>query len=117
LRSYIECVAQKKYNGDRLSPIESNQEIVEITKIFKSLNFKTFVDYKLAGTNIDIVLSNGKKTFGIDLIGFPGQFIDAFSIERYLMFKRANLEIFPISYYEWMNNRSECIRFINKICN
>lgn len=115
LGSYLESITAGELSTGLRESTYDNENIEEIRKLFNECSFKTYVDYRLAGTNIDIVASDGRKTVGIDLIGFPGRFIDAFSLERYLMFKRANLAIYPISYHEWINNRSECISFIHKI--
>ncbi|MBN1602171.1 MAG: hypothetical protein JW915_11215 [Chitinispirillaceae bacterium] len=115
LKSCIEYDSSSKSLLDIFSPRIEHRIFISERERLLTCSFKTYVDYRLAGTNIDIVASDGRKTVGIDLIGFPGRFIDAFSLERYLMFKRANLAIYPISYHEWINNRSECINFIHKI--
>ncbi len=116
LKSYIESVSGRERQKicDTVTAYGSNLD--EIINILNACNVKTYIDYKLAGTNIDIVVADGKRTFGIDLIGFPGRFIDAFPLERYLMFKRANLDIYPISYFDWIHNRAESIRFFETVC-
>lgn len=63
--------------------------------------YKVLQSYELAGLEIDFVIQTTEKTIGVDLIGFPGRYEDAFSLERYKMFKRAGMRIFPLAYSEW----------------
>ena len=41
--------------------------------------------------------------------GFPGRFAGAFSPERYRMYLRAGLPVFPLAYTAWMFRRDECL--------
>ena len=52
--------------------------------------------------------------FGIDLIGFPGEFAESFSLERYKMYYRAGLDILPLSYSAWFFNKTLCLDEILK---
>ncbi|MCP4159213.1 MAG: hypothetical protein GY760_03995, partial [Deltaproteobacteria bacterium] len=58
---------------------------------------------------------SGNKTFGIDLIGYPGEFENAFSLDRYKMLKRAGLRTFPLPYVNWVLNRDRCIDEIKNL--
>ena len=49
---------------------------------------------------------------GLDLIGFPGRFEDAFSLDRYKMFRRAGLRIFPLAFTEWEKSSDTCLNAI-----
>lgn len=65
--------------------------------------------YELAGLEIDSVIQTTEKTIGVDLIGFLGRYEDAFSLERYKMFKRAGMRIFPLAYSEWEKFSKSCL--------
>jgi len=47
-----------------------------------------------------LVIHN-KKKICIDLIGYPGRFLEAFSIERYKTFSRTGIICFPLHYSYW----------------
>ena len=47
-----------------------------------------------------------KENFvAIDLIGFPGEFEDAFTFDRYKVLSRAGIAAFPLAYTHWKFNR------------
>ena len=71
--------------------------------------YKVLPSYELAGLEMDFVIQTKEKTIGIDLIGFPGRYEDAFSLERYKMFKRAGMRIFPLAYSEWEESSKSCL--------
>jgi hypothetical protein len=114
LKSYLESVSGRERSNRFFESAGCDHNVNELLDMLNAYNVKTYVDYKLAGTNIDVVVADGKRTFGIDLIGFPGRFIDAFPLERYLMFKRANLDIYPISYFDWVKNRADSTSNLNR---
>jgi hypothetical protein len=64
---------------------------------------------------IDIVIESAGRTIGIDLIGYPGKFERSFSLERYKMFHRAGLTIFPLTYSFWKLKREECFAEIRRL--
>ncbi|NQY06934.1 MAG: hypothetical protein HRT68_12290 [Flavobacteriaceae bacterium] len=61
----------------------------------------TRVGYNIAGLLIDILVEKNHKYFGIDLVGYPVAFRDAFTLERYKILNRVGIEIMPISYLSW----------------
>ncbi len=72
--------------------------------------------YHIAGLSIDILIEKEGKYLGIDLIGYPGDFKAAFSIERYKILNRVGIEILPISYISWEHQKEVIIQKLeNKI--
>ncbi|MCB0477404.1 MAG: DNA2/NAM7 family helicase [Crocinitomicaceae bacterium] len=69
--------------------------------------------YSMSGVLMDLLVKKGDKYFGFDLIGFPGDFEEIYSIERYKVFHRIGISIFPISYIEWKENKEETIEAIS----
>ncbi len=64
---------------------------------------------------MDLVVAGKQGTCGIDLIGYPGEFEAVFSLERYKMFHRAGLRVFPLPYSNWRVDRETCVAEINRI--
>ncbi|MCZ4408991.1 AAA domain-containing protein [Cryomorphaceae bacterium 1068] len=71
--------------------------------------------YPLAGSVLDLLISqNGKNVF-IDLIGYPGSFKSAFSIERYNTLTRTGLICFPLHYSFWQKDQMGAIELIESL--
>jgi superfamily I DNA and/or RNA helicase len=79
-----------------------------------NMNLKVLSAVPIAGHTMDLVVTNGDKALGIDLIGFPGDFADAYPIERYKMFNRAGLKVIPITYSAWCESPEACIEHIQQ---
>ncbi len=80
--------------------------------VYDALNkagYTVWSSFDVAGMEMDFVIQKKGRTLGIDLIGFPGRFEDAFSLERYKMLKRAGMRIFPLAYSEWGRSQQECL--------
>ena len=61
-----------------------------------------------------MIAGKEKKLIAIDLIGYPGQYKDIFTIERYKMLKRAGLKTFPLPYSVWVQDKNLCFSEIEK---
>ena len=55
----------------------------------------------MAGMIVDLVIKYNDRYIGVDLIGYPGAYNEAFGIERYRILKRAGLEVYPLPYSDW----------------
>ncbi|MBN2291888.1 MAG: hypothetical protein JXM70_05650 [Pirellulales bacterium] len=75
--------------------------------------FRAWPAYPVAGMKIDLAVEQSGKTLGIDLIGYPGEFAEAFDLERYRMLQRAGLLLFPLSYYAWQKDKDACLDAIS----
>ncbi len=69
--------------------------------------------HPVAGTKMDLLLLKDGKSLGVDLIGHPGGFVEIFALDRYRMFKRAGLRIFPLPYSRWRKDRSMCLEALS----
>ena len=61
--------------------------------------------YPVAGLEIDLLVLHQGQSFCIDLIGYPGDYAEAFPIERYKMLRRVGLPVFPLAYSAWTFSR------------
>lgn len=59
----------------------------------------------VSGVQMDIVIISDGSYFCIDLIGFPGEFEEQFSLENIKMLNRMNTPIFFIPYSNWCLER------------
>jgi len=111
LREYFE-----NYKSGMQTPATRNDTkdvfMDEVTAELKALEFKIWTAYPIAGQTIDLIIAKADKIYGIDLIGYPGEYEDSFSIERYKMLNRAGLQTFPLPYTFWTIDRAQCLREI-----
>jgi len=71
---------------------------------------RVWVGFPVAGLEIDLIVAGPAGLCGIDLIGYPGQFAGAFTLERYRMLRRAGLRTFPLPYTQWLADRERALR-------
>ena len=66
----------------------------------------------VAGLPVDLLVERNGRSLGIDLVGYPGEFSKAFELEKYRLFQRAGLPLFPLSLRAWRNQRHACLQAI-----
>ncbi len=81
----------------------------EVAAALTAESCRCFVAFPVAGAEIDLVVERGGRSLGIDLVGAPGRFHQAFRLERYRTLKRAGLRLFPLSLSAWRRDRSGCV--------
>jgi len=87
----------------------------EIVRVLKKLNIENVnLSYPLAGSILDIFIIHNQQKYFIDLIGYPGAYYDAFSIERYKTFSRIGIKTFPLHYSYWNKNKLKVQRKLEK---
>jgi superfamily I DNA and/or RNA helicase len=84
--------------------------INEVIAFIKNMNLKSWVNYDIAGLRLDIMVKSSNRLLGIDLIGFPGEYEEALSVQRYKILSRAGVSIFPLSYSYWTLQTEETKR-------
>lgn len=110
LRQYLEYIESAEHFSKGAENMEFDHFQEEVAKALAKQYPEADIrkGYTLAGLEIDIVLILKGKVYGIDLIGYPGQYQDAFSLERYRMYRRAGVHLFPLAYSNWVYNRKGC---------
>ncbi|MCP4161350.1 MAG: hypothetical protein GY760_14855 [Deltaproteobacteria bacterium] len=114
LRLYLDSIKENNSDGTKLNAVVDNFS-KEVEKELQKFNVQTYTAYPVAGLEIDVIIQSGNKTFGIDLIGYPGEFENAFSLDRYKMLKRAGLRTFPLPYVNWVLDRDRCLDEIKNL--
>lgn len=91
----------------------------EVAEEFEHLGFNDILfGYPIAGCILDLLIKHEGKYYFIDLIGYPGMYLEAFTIERYRTLARTGIESLPIHYSFWRLNKKrvmeKVIEFIEK---
>ncbi|WP_170853661.1 AAA domain-containing protein [Lishizhenia tianjinensis] len=68
---------------------------------------QVYTSFPVAGSLLDVLVVKDARSYFIDLIGYPGKFKGAFSLERYQTLKRSGIETFPLRYSYWKQNQKE----------
>ncbi len=114
VKKYISQIKSDLSNEPQRS-VDKDMFLNEVAEVLTSKGLKTWKGYQIAGLKIDLVFQKNEKTFGIDLIGYPGEFADAFTLERYKILRRAKLPIIPIAYSSWVFQKEACINAIQAV--
>lgn len=81
------------------------EDIVKVLKRWKV--DQIYKAYPIGGIEIDIVVVHKKKSYCIDLVGYPGAFEDTFPLERWKMLERMGVKTFALPYSSWYINRDK----------
>ena len=115
-RKYLDYIQNKKEVSEELKPEFKEVSCSfadEVENILSNMGYQCFQAYPVAGIKVDLLVKNGhNKILGIDLVGFPGIFEDAFSLERYKILHRAGLPILPLPYTKWLFQQERCLSAI-----
>ncbi len=87
----------------------------EVARFFKGKVGEIHKDYLVAGILVDILVHTNEGYFGIDLIGYPGKFYDANSIDQYEILGRAGVKMIPLPYSNWYYEKEKCIAGLEKL--
>ncbi len=96
---------------------EKDYFAVDVSEQLKKHEIKIWSAFNIAGLEIDLLIKKDNKTIGIDLIGYPGQYNEAFTFERYKLLKRTGIVIFPLPYSFWHFDKENCIQNILNLLN
>lgn len=65
-----------------------------------------YQSFPLAGNVLDILVTVNENNYFIDLVGYPGAFADAFSLERYKTLARVGVKSLPLHHTIWREQRT-----------
>ena len=95
--------------------LASNDFLQQVLPVIKSIEpDEILIAFPIAGIEIDIVVLKNNKTYCIDLIGFPGVFEEALSLERWRMLERVGLRIFYLPFSKWHYDKELCQKALLK---
>lgn len=87
----------------------------EVIQALKQKDVQIWPGFHLANMTIDLFVHYQGKFAGIDLIGHPGDFEDAFELERYKILYRSGIPVVPIPYTFWQVASEQCISAIGHV--
>ncbi len=124
LRRYIEHAIQLtngseiqqnnhiELSGKTISRTNSHLFAHEISRALEKHGCIITPGWKIAGTEIDLIVLKEQASCGLDLIGYPGETCQPLPPERYQTLMRTGLHILPIPYSQWVVDASTCIETI-----
>ena len=71
----------------------------------------------MGNLSLDLLAAKDDDLLGIDLVGFTGPSGSALPLERCLMFHRAGLRLFPLSYARWLADREGSVNALMNALN
>lgn len=81
----------------------------EVVNLLKQSNAHRVIQgYNIGSLIIDIMVIYRDKTYCIDLIGYPGAFVDQYSSSTMNMVERMGFELYFISYSDWYLDEKKC---------
>lgn len=110
LRRYLEDV-QAGEVPERPAPA-SDLFVRDVAAALERHGLRSWPSYTVAGFTVDLVVSDGRSSLGIDLVGHPGAFADALDLERCRMLMRAGLPDFPLPLSAWRRDREGAVATI-----
>ncbi|WP_422082826.1 AAA domain-containing protein [Ulvibacterium sp.] len=100
-RKYLAQGNKQKAKGDYI-PTGYDTFLEEVKQSLPQSVFENYWEnYKIADTTLDLLFKINDQYLGVDLIGYPGAYEHALSIERIRILRRANVQVFPISFADW----------------
>gem|GEM_PF-522076 len=91
------------------------EDVVNLLKTIPDLN--VYPAYFIGGMQIDIFLQYKGINVGIDLVGYPSEFKEAFALDQYYMLLRIGIKAVPIPYTLWFSEEAACIDAIGRTLN
>lgn len=105
---HIEYTQQVKEKERALSVFRD-----EVISALEDRGWQCWPSFENAGMELDIVAGKEGRLLGIDLIGYPDQLGEAFSLSRYKILARAGMPCFPLPYTDWHFDRESCLHAID----
>ncbi len=116
LASYFSFIRDFTHqNEDEIEVDAFQQDVVEALNKSGYKNIQCA--YPVGGCLLDILVEYNKQYYFIDLIGYPGVFKEAFSLERYKTLSRMNIQSIPLHYSYWKNSKAKALNKLQRLLN
>jgi hypothetical protein len=113
LREYLDYLSDFPNDSLNKRTEDSTDDFAsEVAQEMEAKGFDSLISYSMSGFKMDIILFKNDKFLSIDLIGYPGDLEGIYTLDRYKMFRRAGINIFPLTYSAWNLNRKETVDLI-----
>lgn len=116
LAQYIDSIDNVSSYTEAINKIDTTDEF--LNEVYQEiLNIKhdqIFIDFEIAGVNIDILVIIEDQTYCIDLIGYPGKYQSAVDINKWLVLDRIGLNSFALAYSSWHYRKKDCVEALHQ---
>lgn len=85
-----------------------DQLLDEVGARLKERSIEFWPSHTVVGIEVDVIFKIDDKHYGIDLIGYPGEFEDALTIEDHKILGRAGVPVFPLPFTYWKMDGENC---------
>lgn len=87
-----------------LPPVVSTKEpwLQQLVAAITAFGARVEYHHRIADIEIDLLVTEGERRLGIDLIAFPGKLGGAVHLSRYAALRRVGIELFALTAFDWM---------------
>jgi hypothetical protein len=112
---YLNFIESYQYPKKQNESLQDNFQ-KEITSFLNTIDVKEVnCGYPYAGEILDVFFTYNEKNYFIDLIGYPGQYNNAFTTERYKTFARVGINTIPLHYRFWNESKTQAKQKLKQI--
>ncbi|WP_196886222.1 DEAD/DEAH box helicase [Aureivirga sp. CE67] len=106
---YLDSISRNSQTNKNIGDVYDNflDEVIETLKGKKVEHFWKGIE--IAGITLDLLIKYDGKYFGIDLIGYPGEFAHDLGLEQYKILERAEVKTTILSYSSWIFEKERTI--------
>jgi len=117
LLKYLTFIEHYQYQKKQNESLQDTFQ-KEITAYLNTISIEEVnCGYPYAGSILDVFFTHNNKNYFIDLIGYPGQFNNAFTTERYKTFARVGINTIPLHYRFWNENKPQAKHTLKLLIN
>lgn len=82
----------------------------DLVEALRQRGLRSWTNYQIAGERMDLIVGAENRQIGIDLVGYPGELAEAYSLDRYRVLLRSGLCVYPLSFRDWEESQEKCIQ-------
>lgn len=98
--------------SDDVGQLTVDKFCLEVGHVLKEKGYPIWTNFEVSGVQIDLLTAVDGQFLGIDLIGYPGEMEDYYSLERYKMIERGKIKLFPLPYSLWKGDNEKSVAAI-----
>ena len=107
LGEYLSSLGQVK--AGKVAVSASDPFAHEVAEALRARDIEVRLSRRVAGVSVDLLLIEGDKVMGIDLIGYPGETFAAVDRHRSKVLRCAGFRLFPLGYTEWITHKKHAL--------
>jgi hypothetical protein len=111
LREYLANLdATSRTSPEASASAEPDRFAREVAGALREVGVEVILSRRVAGIGIDLLVIDGPRVLGIDLIGYPGETFEAVDLHRIKILRRAGFRLLPLGYAEWSVRKEATIK-------